>query len=148
MLRRFLLIALAAFSILAVACSGGGNIEPADSYDSLAVALEAAGMKVGDPVENKFLFSNLFSIPGVIMTASGQELLAFEFSTPEEAAKQAATVSEDGYGIGPKYINWIEDPQFFLNGRMIVVYDGAQSLVIETLVAAMGEQFVDPSGGL
>ncbi len=148
MLRRFLLVALTAFSIIAVACSGGGDIEPAEDYESLSAALEAAGMNVGDPVENKFLFSNLFSVPGVIMTASGQELLAFEFGTPEEATEQADLVSEDGYGIGAKYINWIEDPQFFLNGRMIVVYDGAQSLVIETLVAAMGEQFVDPSDGL
>ena len=141
MLNRFLLISLAAFSVIAIACSGGTDIESADSYESLAVALEAAGMKVDNQGENKFLFSGLFSVSGIELIASGQQILAFEFATPEEATEQAALVSDDGYGIGLKYINWIATPQFFKNGKMIVVYDGSQSLVTNTLIAAMGEQF-------
>lgn len=147
MLRRFFIavIALTAFSIMSVACSSSADIEPADSYDSLSAALEAAGMKVGEQVENNFLFAGLFTVPGIEMTASGQDILAFEFATAEEAAEQAALVSPDGYGIGLKYINWVETPQFFRNGRMIVVYDGSQSLVIETLTTAMGERFAGES---
>ncbi len=141
MLRRFLLVAVAAFSIIAIACSGGGEIEPADSYVSLSVALESAGMKVGDQSENKFLFAGQFSIPGVEVVASGQEILAVEFATLEKAEAQAALVSEDGYGIGLKYVNWIDTPQFFRNGKMIVIYDGSQSLVTDTLITAMGERF-------
>ncbi|NQW20883.1 MAG: hypothetical protein HQ477_09245 [Chloroflexi bacterium] len=148
MLRRFLLIAVASFSIIAVACSvGGGEIKPADSYVSLSAALESAGMKVGEQVENNFLFAGLFSVAGVELTASGQAILAFEFASPEEASEQAALVSPDGFGIGLKYINWINTPQFFLNGRMIVVYDGSQSLVTDTLTAAMGEQFAGEAPG-
>jgi hypothetical protein len=141
MLRRFILVAVAAFSIITIACSGGGEIEPADSYASLSAALESAGMKVGEQSENKFLFSGLFSIPGVEVTASGQELLVFEFATLEEAEAQAALVSDDGFGIGLKYINWVDGPQFFRNGKMIVIYDGKQSLVTDTLTTAMGEIF-------
>lgn len=141
MLNRFLLISLAAFSVIAIACSGGTDIESADSYESLAAALEAAGMKVDNQGENKFLFSGLFSVSGIELLASGEQILAFEFATPEEAVEQAALVSDDGYGIGLKYINWIATPQFFKNGNMIVVYDGSQSLVTNTLIAAMGEQF-------
>jgi hypothetical protein len=141
MLRRFLLVTVAAFSIIAIACSGGGEIEPADSYVSLSVALESAGMKVGDQSENKFLFAGLFSIPGVEVVANGQEILAVEFATLEKAEAQAALVSEDGYGIGLKYVNWIDTPQFFRNGKMIVIYDGSQSLVTDTLITAMGERF-------
>lgn len=142
MSRRFLLIVIAVFSVLAVACSGGGDIEPADSYESLSAALESAGMKVGEQNENKFLFSNVFSIPGIEMTASGEQILAFQFETLDEARDQAALVSDDGYGIGRKYINWSDEPQFFLNGKMIVVYDGTKELVIDTLTSAMGERFV------
>jgi len=147
MLRRFLLTAVAASWIIAIACSGGSDIEPADSYDSLAAALESAGMKVGEQVENKFLFSDLFTVPGIEVVASGQEILAFEFATDAEASEQAALVSEDGYGIGRKYINWVDTPQFFLNGRMIVVYDGSQTLVTETLTTAMGERFAGEAPG-
>ena len=81
------------------------------------------------------------------MTASGQNILAFEFSTLEEAAEQAALVSPDGYGIGLKYVNWSEGPQFFHNGKMIVVYDGSQMLVIDTLTTAMGERFAGEEPG-
>lgn len=148
MLRRFLLVAVAVLLIAAVACSSGGEIGPADTYDSLAAALEAAGMKIDDRSENGFLFSSVFSVPGIELTASGEQILAFEFATSEEAAQQASLVSEDGYGIGLKYINWISTPQFYMNGNMIVVYDGSQSLVTSTLVTAMGEQFAggNPDG--
>ncbi|MCZ6539148.1 MAG: hypothetical protein O6922_04910 [Chloroflexi bacterium] len=145
MLRRLFFLALAAFSAVAVACSGGGEIEPADSYDSLTAALEAAGMKVDNQGENKFLFSGLFSVSGIELSASGEQILAFEFASPEEASEQAALVSDDGYGIGHRYVNWIATPQFFKNGNMIVVYDGSQSLVTNTLIAAMGEQFAGES---
>ena len=146
MLRRILVLALALLSVVAVACSGGGaEIQQADSYDSLAAALEAAGMKVDNHGENKFLFSGLFSVSGIELIASGEQILAFEFATAQEAIEQAALVSEDGYGIGMKYINWIATPQFFKNGNMIVVYDGSQSLVTSTLVAAMGERFAGES---
>ena len=149
MLRRFILVAIAALSIIAVACSGGGgsgaDIEPADSYDSLSAALEAGGMTIGGRVDNNPLFSRLFSVQGIELNASGQEILAFEFETIEEAEEQAALVSEDGFGIGLKYVNWIAEPMFYKNGKMIVVYDGSQSLVIDTLEAAMGDIFAGGS---
>ena len=137
---------MALFSIVAIACSGGGSdIEPADSYVSLTTALEAAGMKVDNQGENKFLFSGLFSVAGIELSASGEQILAFEFDSSTEATEQAALVSDDGFGIGHKYVNWISGPQFYINGNMIVVYDGSQSLVTNTLVAAMGEQFAGKS---
>ena len=148
MLRRFLVIALVAFSIIAVACSSVRYIEPADSYVSLSAALDAAGMKVEEQVENNFLFAGLFSVPVIEMTASGQDILAFEFSTVEEAAEQTALVSPDGYGIGLKYVNWSDNPQYFLNGKMIVVYDGSQSLVTNTLISAMSARFAGEKPGV
>ncbi|MGY8880776.1 MAG: hypothetical protein ACKVKV_08915 [Dehalococcoidia bacterium] len=148
MLRRFLVIALVAFSIIAVACSSVSDIEPADSYVSLSAALDAAGMKVEEQVENNFLFAGLFSVPVIEMTASGQDILAFEFSTVEEAAEQTALVSPDGYGIGLKYVNWSDNPQYFLNGKMIVVYDGSQSLVTNTLISAMSARFAGEKPGV
>ena len=144
-MRRILLAATVAISILVVASSGGGDIEPADSYDTLSAALESAGMSVADQKENKFLFSDVFSVPGIEITASGQDLLAFELATIEKPEAQAALISEDGFGIGLKYINWIDTPQFFMNGRMIVIYDGSQSLVTDTLITAMGERFAGES---
>ena len=79
MLRRLLVIALVTFSIIAVASSIDRDIDLADSYVSLSAALDAAGMKVEDQVENNFICAGLFSVPGIEMTASGQDILAFQF---------------------------------------------------------------------
>ena len=98
-------------------------------------------MKVDNHGENKFLFSGLFSVAGIELSASGEQILTFEFPTPEEANEQAKLVSDDGYGIGLKYINWIVGPQYFKPGNIIAVYGGSQSLVTKTLIASMGEQF-------
>jgi hypothetical protein len=40
-----------------------------------------------------------------------------------------------------KYINWSDNPEYFLNGKFIVVYDGSESLVTNTLISAMGARF-------
>ena len=73
--------------------------------------------------------------------ASGETVLAYEFATLEDAASQVAIVSSDGYGIGFKYVNWTGTPYFYSNGRLIVIYDGGQSLITDVLSAAMGEPF-------
>ena len=83
----------------------------------------------------------MFSFAGIELSASGEQILAFEFPTPEEANEQPKLVSDNGYGIGLKYINWIVGPKYFKNGNIIVVYGGSQSLVTKTLIASMGEQF-------
>ncbi len=134
-------IAVFAFSLFAAACGSSGEIPEADSTDTLAASLEAAGMRVDGPVENDFLSRSYFSIPGVQFNASGETVLAYEFDDPEELAAQRALVSPDGYGIGSKYIQWVVGPNYYQNGNLIVVYDGDKSLVTETLAAAMGEPF-------
>ncbi|MDA1297992.1 MAG: hypothetical protein O3B04_08360 [Chloroflexi bacterium] len=139
------LLAVSLISIVAVivsACGSSGEIPEADSVDSLGVALQAAGLRVKGPLPNDVLSSRYFSIPGVQFDASGEQVLAYEFENDEELAAQRGLVSPDGWGIGPKYIQWRTEPSYFQNGRLIVIYDGDKALVIETLAAAMGEPFV------
>jgi len=86
-------------------------------------------------------------VPGREIVASGESLLAFEFPSETETDEQLALVSEDGYGIGLKYINWVNDPYFFRNGTLVVVYDGDTSLVKTTLEEAMNEPIISPAIG-
>lgn len=146
-MRRVTVLALALITIFLLACSGSANIEPANSYATLADALDAAGMKIESNEENQFLFSGIFSVPGREIVASGESLLAFEFPSETETDEQLALVSEDGYGIGLKYINWVNDPYFFRNGTLVVVYDGDTSLVKTTLEEAMNEPIISPAIG-
>lgn len=139
--RLFLLPVISLFAVVAVACNSSGEIPAADSVDSLARALESAGMRVEGPSANDFLSANYFAIPGVQYTASGEIIFAYEFENDEELASQRALVSPDGWGIGPKYIQWSVGPSYYQSGNLIVIYDGDETFVMETLTAAMGEPF-------
>lgn len=140
--RRLTVLSLSlVLAIVALACSSSGEISEATTVESLGKALKAAGMRVDGPDQNGLLAANYFSVPGVQYTASGETLFVYEFETDEETMAQKDLVSPDGWGIGLKYINWTVAPSYYQNGRMIVIYDGEQDLVKNTLVAAMGERF-------
>ena len=140
--RKFLLTLLIAITaITGAACGGGKSIPEANSVDSLGKALEAGGLKVEGPLANGILSSRFFSIPGVKFVASGETVMAYEFETQEAADEERALVSEDGWGIGAKYINWVVAPSYYQNGRLIVIYDGDAAPIRKTLNSAMGERF-------
>ncbi len=141
-LRRLLAITLVSLAAVVVsACGSSGEIPQADSVETLSKALQAAGLRVEGPLPNGFLSSSYFSIPGVKFEASGETVFVYEFESDSELAEQRDLVSPDGWGIGAKYINWAADPSFYQNGRLIVIYDGDQQLMMDTLTAAMGERF-------
>lgn len=139
--RLFLVPTISIFAVAAFACGSSGGIPEADSVDSLASALEAAGMRVNGPMENDFLSASYFTIPGIQYQASGETVFVYEFADDEEFASQRNLVSPDGWGIGLKYIQWEVGPSYYESGRMIVIYDGDKKLVMDTLAAAMGEPF-------
>ncbi len=138
--KLFAISLLSVFATIVIAC-GSGSIPEADSVESLGTALEAAGMRVDGPNENDRLSANYFSIPGMQYTASGETLFVYEFPDDDELATQKALVSPDGWGIGLKYIQWTVGPSYYQNGRLIVIYDGEKSLIMDTLTSAMGDRF-------
>lgn len=125
----------------AIACGSSSDIPEASSVDELGDALEAAGMRVEGPNANDFLSASYFSVPGMQYRASGETVFAYEFADDAELAAQKSLVSPDGWGIGSKYIQWLVGPTYYQSGRLIVIYDGEQKLITDTLTAAMGEPF-------
>lgn len=138
------LFALAAFAL--AACSDSKSIPEANTVASLGEALDAAGMDVDGPLENGVLSSRFFSVPGMKFEAGDETVLAYEFDSEAAATEDRALVSVDGWGIGSKYINWTVTPNYYHNGKLIVIYDGDDPEVTETLTAAMGERFNNPEG--
>ena len=65
----------------------------------------------------------------------------FEFDSTEEAATAASTVSADGSSIGTSIVTWVAPPHFYQVGKLIAIYVGIDSGVINILKEAMGSQF-------
>ncbi len=104
-------------------------------YVELADALRAAGAEVEpvEPIEQPF-----FDASGQIIRVNGADVQVFEFA--DEVARKAASdqISPDGSSTGTTMITWIDQPNFWAKGRVIVLYVGKVAPTIDFLSGVMG----------
>ncbi len=93
-------------------------------------------MELGDPVEQPF-----FSVTGQILKLNGADVQVFEYESAEAMETDAAQVSADGGSIGTSMAMWVEAPHFFKAGRVLVLYVGEETAVLDLLKGVLGEQF-------
>jgi hypothetical protein len=117
------------------------GLEPSGAVAELVSALEDAGAGVqwGGTVSQPF-----FAVPGWLIRMNGQEIQAFEY--PDETARlsDSAQISPDGTTVGTTAIQWIGEPNFWANGKLIVLYVGDQEDVKAALVRILGEPLTQP----
>lgn len=144
------ILILAAFAVFSAACAaqpvaGASNDPPAGSNSDsvedtagLIKALESAGaeVKAGDPIDQAF-----FSVPGGILKVNGADVQVFEYQSAEAMGTEASQVSEDGSTIGTNMVSWVEAPHFFQSGRLLVLYVGTDTAILDLLKEMLGEQF-------
>ncbi len=112
---------------------------PTSDYVSLIDNLRAAGATVepaGEVVNHSF-----FSVTGNIITVNGGDVQVFEYADAATADTEATLVSPDGYSVGTSMISWVATPHFYKAGRLIVLYVGDITDVINVLEAELGQQF-------
>ena len=139
-LISFLAIVLSACAPLAQA-GGQDKVESvsnggAGSLEELVSDLQARGAEIqlGDEIEQPFV-----SVKGQSMKVNGADVQVFEYA--DEAARQAesAKIPEDGYSFDTVMVNWIDQPHFWTDGRLIVLYVGSDPAIIDLLSQALGE---------
>lgn len=111
---------------------------PVTDYVSLFDNLRAAGASVTPAGEVSQPF---FSVTGNAITVDGGNVQVFEYADNEEADAQAALVSPDGSSIGTTMASWIAPPHFYQAGKIIVLYVGDDTTLINVLESVMGPQF-------
>jgi hypothetical protein len=131
------------------AVSHGGAVK---DYVSLVDNLRAAGATV-DPAGTAP--ESLFAPQRQVLTVNGEGVQAFEFGSAEEADAGAEGVSASGSSIVTTFadgtgkssmITWVESPHFYKAGKLIVLYVGCDSDVIDVLQETMGPQFAGGAG--
>jgi hypothetical protein len=110
-------------------------------YVELVDALRAAGATVepAEEVEQAF-----FSVLGQKIMVNGVDIQVFEYA--DEAARKADSdqISADGTNIGTSMITWVDQPNFWINGRIIVLYVGKDGATIDLLSGVLGEPITKP----
>lgn len=110
---------------------------PVRDYVSLVDALRAAGAQAepDGPVDQPF-----FSVPGVALLVDSERVQVFEYADETAARAAVATVSPDAGTIGRTSVSWVAPPHVFSQGRIIVLYVGADPRVLGRLSAVLGPQ--------
>ena len=142
--------------LMAVVAACGNGAEPTslsdgpvEDYVSLVDKLRAAGATV-DPAGT--VSADYFAPEGLVLTANAGRVETFEFATTEEANVVAKGVSATGSSIvttmadgteSATMILWVAPPHFYKAGKLIVIYVGGDSDVIDALQEAMGPQFAE-----
>ncbi len=114
------------------------NSGPVEDQASLIDALRAAGANVepGEAVEQVF-----FSVSGQILKVNGADVQIFEYESAAAMETDAAQVAPDGGSIGTSMVTWIATPHFYKSGRLIVLYVGDDTVVLDLLKSVLGGQF-------
>ncbi len=107
-----------------------------DGYIELVDALRAAGSTVAPAEEVEQAF---FGVKGQKIKVNGADVQVFEYS--DEVVRQAESdlISPDGTNISTTMITWVDQPNFWAKGRVIVLYVGKDAATIELLTGVMGK---------
>ena len=105
-------------------------------YVELVDALRAAGATVepGGTVEQPF-----FEVSGQMIKVDGAEVQVFEF--PDEATREnvSSLITPEGQPNPTSMVEWVDQPNFWVKGRVIVLYVGKDQTVIDRLSQVLGD---------
>lgn len=110
---------------------------PVRDHVSLVDTLRAQGLTVEptEPVSQPF-----FPVPGQTLKINGEDIQVFEFTDTSAREAQSEEISPDGRSIGQTVVQWIDPPHFFATGKIIVLYLGSDTKLLQQLESALGQQ--------
>lgn len=113
----------------------GGYVELIDSLRAAGATVEPAG-EVDQP---------FFEVTGQLIRVNEADVQVFEFA--DEATRQAVseTIPPDPTSIGTTMITWVDQPNFWAKGRVIVLYIGQDADIINLLTSVLGDPIAQGS---
>ena len=111
------------------------------SYVELLNALQSAGATVAEEGQ---LDDSFFGVAARLIQVNGASVQVFEFDDEQTQSQASATISQAGYAIGTSQIEWIDQPHFWAQERLIVLYVGQDEAIIGMLTDLLGERINEP----
>ena len=118
--------------------SVGSQPKPAD-LGRLIRELRASGVEVD--LSKERISQPFFSARGRIINVNTQAVWVFAYANETTAEKDAAKIGRDGMTVGHAKPSWLGTPHFYRQRRLIVLYLGDDSRVLDHLTRVLGQQF-------
>ena len=112
------------------------------TLDQFVQALRQQGFSVSLAGEISPDVNGFFSVPAHQVRVNESQVNAFEYPSPEAAAAEAARISSDGQPSPVARITWVSTPRFYLQSRLIVLYVGCSTDIVQALQVAVGAPMV------
>jgi hypothetical protein len=112
----------------------GGYVELVDKLRAAGAIVEPSGT-----VEQPF-----FEVSGQMIKVDDADVQVFEFS--DEAARQnvSSLITPEGQPNPTSIVDWVDQPNFWAKGQVIVLYVGKDQTVIERLSQVLGDPITNP----
>ncbi len=81
----------------------------------------------------------LFAVPGQVIAVNGAQIQVFEYADEPGRQADSDVISRDGHSIGTSNIAWIDQPNFWMKGRLIVLYVGSDRPILALLSGILVE---------
>lgn len=81
-----------------------------------------------------------FSVSARIININDEGVQVFIYSNPSIADEQAKLISPNGMTVGTTKPSWMAPPHFFQNGKLLVLYVGANESVLKVLQTTLGSK--------
>jgi len=109
-------------------------------YDTFFTALKINGYSPEAIIQTQGdTDHSLFSVPSKGIKLNGGSVIVYEFSDNDIALFQSKTISNDGSQIGYAQIEWIDQPHFYVQGKIIVGCIGSSQTLLNDLSKIIGE---------
>jgi hypothetical protein len=153
--RFGLIVSICALALVLTGCASGapaGRFE-ANPYgcDQLVDELRGMGLRVVVTAEDGSALIN----PNVAVrtieigddSLGDVEVQVFEYPDEETRKADSVAIAPSGSPIGERYVTWLDQPNFWAAGELIVLYVGRDREVLELLSTVLGEPVTEHSPG-
>jgi hypothetical protein len=111
------------------------------NYTELLSALQATGATVS---ETGRLEQTFFGVAAQLIQINGNNVQVYEFADDQAQSQASATISQAGYVIGTTQIEWIDQPHFWAQECLLVLYVGQNEEIVSMLTSLLGEPINEP----
>ncbi len=113
---------------------------PGPQTQAIAARLAAQGATVSFAEAMASSSHPYFAVPAARYQVNGENLYAFEYGSPAEAASAAAGIAPDGRLVGNTQVEWVSEPHFSRSDAVVGLYVGREKSTLTQLERVLGPQ--------